>query len=159
MATREETRLANVQLATEVRSRRSALKRQLTNGEIHLDELLANPPDWAERMRLVHVLKALPRISRKTAERALAAAQASEFTTLDGLSDRQRLQLFEHFKSRMPAVWDLWNVMATPGNHEYPREGHRPTTEPREERSRSSAATDIAAGQPVAPRPGEDGTP
>lgn len=98
--------------ANEVRIQRAALKRELGLGEIHIADLLAEIPEWADSMRLLDVLKALPRMGRKNANRAMRVAQASELTTLERLSDRQEELLLEHFQRQHPGIWELWGVMA-----------------------------------------------
>lgn len=96
----------------ETRTRRAELKRRLTNGEVHVAELLDDPPGWAEGMRLSQILMALPRVRREKSRRAIRAVQATEYSTLGGLTQRQREQLLEYFRIRHPALWDLWGVMA-----------------------------------------------
>jgi hypothetical protein len=98
-----DQRLAALQTANEVRSRRSALKRDLKAGRQSAAVLLADPPDWLVSMKVVDLLIAVPRWGRGKASKALKLAGVSPQKTLAGLSDRQRDALIAALGSRSTA--------------------------------------------------------
>ena len=75
-------------LANEVRFRRADMKRGLTREQAAV--LLEQPPTWMATMRVIDVLIALPHWGRVKAGQALRAGEMSSFSTVGGISKRQR---------------------------------------------------------------------
>lgn len=90
-----DQRLQALAIANEVRSRRSALKRDLKAGRRSAVSLLADPPSWLETMKVIDLLIATPRWGRGKASNALKLAGVSPSKTLAGLSKRQRDALIQ----------------------------------------------------------------
>ena len=88
-----EQRLRALKQANEIRSARAQLKRDLASGRIELAQILARPPECAQRARVIDLLLLLPKIGPVKAERMLAQCRIAHSKTLAGLSDRQRVAL------------------------------------------------------------------
>lgn len=108
---RESQRQAALRRANEVTSRRHQLKEALAGGQVHIEDLLQSPPEWALRMAVADVLLACPRIWRVKAHRALVAAQADELVTVEALGPRRRELLLSYLHREHPGPWALWNAM------------------------------------------------
>lgn len=81
-----------------IRSRRARFKAQMKasrngGGKQSALDLLTEVPDWAETMRALDLLMAIPRVGRVKASRLLARVPASPSKTLGGMSERQRVAL------------------------------------------------------------------
>jgi transposase len=81
--------------ANEVRSRRAELKRELREGVVLLEEVLAAPADYLATAEVFDLLMAAPKIGPVRAARLLAAAGASQSKPVGRLSERQRRRLIE----------------------------------------------------------------
>jgi hypothetical protein len=88
-----DQRIQALQIANEVRSRRSALKRDLKAGRQSAVLLIADPPAWLQSMKVLDLLTAMPRVGRVKAARVLRATAVSPHKTVAGLSERQRGEL------------------------------------------------------------------
>lgn len=78
-----------------IRSRRARLKAQMHasqngGGKQQALELLTEVPDWAESMKALDLLLAIPKVGRVKANRLMNKVPASPSKTLGGLSERQR---------------------------------------------------------------------
>jgi hypothetical protein len=83
-----------------VRLNCAQLKRDIRSGVVSLVSVLESPPDYAQAMKVYHLLMALPRIGTTKAAKLLRhhTVNASPFTTLGGMSDRQRRELIVQFQ-------------------------------------------------------------
>jgi hypothetical protein len=90
-----ERRMLALGQANEVRSARAKLKQELRLGRVHLEEILATPPDYLTSAEVVGLLVAVPKIGPVRAARLLRTAGVSQSKTLGGLSHRQRSCLIE----------------------------------------------------------------
>lgn len=79
--------------ANEIRSRRAALKRDLTAGRKSIHELLLEPPEYVETAKVFDMLMAVPKYGRVKANKVLMQARISPSKTIGGLSVRQRTEL------------------------------------------------------------------
>lgn len=82
-------------IANDVRQRRAAFKVRLKVGDASASGMLADPPAWAETMKVYDLLLAVPRVGRVKVLKWLHAAEASPSKTLGGLSQRQRSALLQ----------------------------------------------------------------
>lgn len=87
-----EQRMSALKEANRIRFIRADLKRGLKAGTVSPAALL-DDPDCAT-MKLVDVLLALPKVGRVKANRVLVQCRVSPSKTLDGLTERQRNELF-----------------------------------------------------------------
>jgi hypothetical protein len=81
--------------ANEVRSRRAELKRELREGVVLLEEVLAAPADYLATAEVFDLLMAAPKIGPVRATRLLTVAGVSQSKTVGRLSERQRRRLIE----------------------------------------------------------------
>lgn len=93
-------RLAALEHANEVRSRRAQLKRDLRVGRCVVVELVAEPPAFTDSMKIMDLLLAAPKVGRVKAAKLLRLAGVSPSKTLAGLSPRQRAQLVALLEAR-----------------------------------------------------------
>ena len=84
-------RQAALRQATEIRSRRAQLKRDMKAGIVRdASPLVASPPEYLETMKIFDLLLALPKYGRVKVSKTLTRCQISPSKTLGGLSPRQR---------------------------------------------------------------------
>lgn len=76
-----------------VRTRRKTLKRDVKAGKLSAKVVLANPPEYAETMKVIDLLLSIPKIGQVKADKVLRQARISPSKTLGGLSERQRNEL------------------------------------------------------------------
>jgi hypothetical protein len=95
-----EQRLAALERANDVRLRRAQLKRDMKAGRKHASQIIAEPPEWAETMRIVDLLLAVPRWGRTTVGGALKCVEVAPGKHLGGLSPRQRRELLRWLHGR-----------------------------------------------------------
>ncbi len=88
-----EQRMAALQVANDVRSRRAKLKRDAKAGRVNLLDVLTEPPEFVHSMRAFDLLLAMPKVGRVKANKALMMLRVSPSRTVGGLSDRQRREL------------------------------------------------------------------
>jgi hypothetical protein len=79
--------------ANEVRRARAKLKRELRQGKVRLEEILADQPGYLATAEVAELLVAVPKIGPVKAARLLTTAGISQSKTVGGLSDRQRAHL------------------------------------------------------------------
>lgn len=85
-----QQRRAALRLANETRSRRAQLKRDLKAGRARLVDLLADPPEYLETMKVGDLLISTPKWGQVKARKALRACEISPSRTVGGVSPRQR---------------------------------------------------------------------
>jgi len=79
--------------ANDIRVRRAQLKRALKSGEVGIDEILRDPPEYVETAKVFDMLMAVPKFGRVKAARFLNQCRISQSKTVGGLSERQRAEL------------------------------------------------------------------
>ena len=84
--------------ANTVRERRSRLKRDIKAGRCEVHQLLDEPPEYIETMKVVDLLLAMPHIGRVKADHALGLCKISAAKTVRGLSRRERRELLRHLR-------------------------------------------------------------
>ena len=88
-----EQRLLALAEANRIRSARSQLKRDLKARRIKVSAPLAEPPEFADSMKIITLLLATPKVGRVKANKWLHQVRISPSKTLGGLSPRQRDEL------------------------------------------------------------------
>lgn len=81
-----------------IRTRRANLKRDLKAGRKSIVEILVDPPDYTETMKLFDLLLATPKYGRVKVNRALFECRISVSKTVGGLSLRQRSDIIYRLK-------------------------------------------------------------
>jgi hypothetical protein len=79
--------------ANQIRSERAQLKRDLKAGRADTADLLLEPPEWLESMKLFDLLLATPKYGRVKVNTALKKCGISASKTIGGLSVRQRAEI------------------------------------------------------------------
>ena len=104
---RSAQRLEALRKANEIRVRRAQLKKELATGDVHIEEILARPPDCAKTERVAVLLLAVPKYGRVRVTRLLTRARISDSKRLGGISDRQRAELIaiSDAEPARPALW------------------------------------------------------
>lgn len=86
-------RLDALTIANDVRTRRAQLKRDLHAGRARPEQIISDPPDWADTMKVFDVLLAVPKYGRVKTNKLLNTCRVSPSKTLGGISDRQRREI------------------------------------------------------------------
>jgi len=85
--------------ANEIRIKRAQLKRDLKAGRLRIHDVIAEPPEEVLTAKVYDVLMAVPRLGRVKSTRLLTQCRISQSKTVGGLSDRQRGELLDLFRS------------------------------------------------------------
>lgn len=83
--------------ANEIRIGRARLKRELASGRVRIEDVIAQPPEFAKTAKVYDLLLALPKIGSVKAARSLTRCRIAPSKTLAGLTDRQRHELIGLF--------------------------------------------------------------
>lgn len=83
-------RMEALDRANWIRSRRKLLKLDLAAGRVSVLDLLDDPPEYAETMKLYDLLLAVPKLGRVKVNKVLSQCRISPSKTLGGASERQR---------------------------------------------------------------------
>ena len=79
--------------ANEIRTKRAQLKRDLKARRKRAHDLLLEPPEWMETMKIFDLLLACPKYGRVKANKLLKECKISPSRTIGGLSQRQRSEV------------------------------------------------------------------
>lgn len=79
--------------ANEVRTYRAGLKEDLKMKEVDILDLLMNPPEILQTMKVFDLLLATPSRGRAKVNKLLSQCRISSSKTIGGLSPRQRTEL------------------------------------------------------------------
>jgi hypothetical protein len=93
-----DQRMDALRRANDVRVRRAQLKKDLKDGRVRIQAILADPPEYVETAKVIDILMAVPKFGRVKAARFLNACRISQSKTVGGLSDRQRAELIDLFR-------------------------------------------------------------
>jgi hypothetical protein len=88
-----DQRMEALKRANDIRVRRAKLKRDLKLGQVRIDSILQDPPDFVATAKVFDMLMAVPKFGRVKATRFLNQARISQSKTVGGLSERQRSEL------------------------------------------------------------------
>ncbi len=86
-------RMAALERANHIRTRRAELKRELKAGRQSIHELLLEPPAWLETAKVFDMLLSVPKYGRVKTNKILGQCRISPSKTFGGLSERQRSEL------------------------------------------------------------------
>jgi hypothetical protein len=79
-----------LQRANVVRARRAVLKKDLKAGRVQLVDLVRQPPEFIDTMKLFDLILATPKYGRVKVNKVLTQCRCSPSKTVGGLSERQR---------------------------------------------------------------------
>lgn len=88
-----QQRLDALQNANAIRSRRAQLKKDLKAGRRAVADVLFEPPEWLDTMKVGDLLRAVPKYGSVKVNKTLKQVQISPSKTVGGLSARQRAEL------------------------------------------------------------------
>ena len=88
-----DPRMEALKRANDIRVRRARLKKDLKDGHVRIEEILASPPEYVETAKVFDILMAVPKFGRVKAARFLNQCRISQSKTVGGLSERQRAEL------------------------------------------------------------------
>lgn len=86
-------RMAALKHANEIRSRRAQWKRDVKAGRVLLSDMILDPPEWADTMKVFDAMVAAPKYGRVKVNKILQMTRCSPSKTLGGLSIRQRTEI------------------------------------------------------------------
>lgn len=94
----DEQRMKSLKYANEIRTGRAQLKRDLKAGRRSIHDLLLEPPDWLETMKIFDLLLAVPKYGRVKVNEILKKCRMSPSKTVGGMSQRQRTELVSRLR-------------------------------------------------------------
>jgi hypothetical protein len=93
-----EQRLEALRRANDIRSQRARLKKDLKQGYMKIDDILADPPEFIKTAKVVDILLAVPNCGKVKSTKVLNHCRISPNKTVGGLSERQRRELVTFFR-------------------------------------------------------------
>lgn len=88
--------------ANAIRTQRAELKRNLKAGRSNPVDIISDPPEWAESMKIIDLLLAVPKFGQGKVGKLLRRCRVSPSKTLGGLSTRQRDEIVTTLGSMTP---------------------------------------------------------
>lgn len=82
-----------LKVANNVRTKRAHLKRDLKAGRESIHDLLLEPPEWIETMKVFDLILATPKYGRVKVNTILTRCRMSPSKTVGGMSQRQRTEV------------------------------------------------------------------
>ena len=92
-----DQRMEALKRANDIRVRRAQLKKDLKSGEMSIEQILRDPPEFVSTAKVFDMLLAVPKFGRVKAARMLNQCRISQSKTIGGLSGRQRQELIALF--------------------------------------------------------------
>jgi hypothetical protein len=91
-------RMAALERANEIRTKRARLKRELRRGRVNPQGLLLSPPDYILTAKVSDLLLAVPKYGKVKVNKILSQCRISPSKTIGGLSARQRAELVSYLR-------------------------------------------------------------
>lgn len=85
-----QQRMDALESANEIRTYRANLKKDIKAQRVSIVDLLLNPPDEIETMKIFDLLLVVPKMGRVKANKVLLQCRISPSKTIGGMSERQR---------------------------------------------------------------------
>lgn len=92
-----DQRMEALKRANDIRVRRAKLKKDLKDGDVQIESILHDPPEYVSTAKVFDMLMAVPKFGRVKAARLLNHCRISQSKTVGGLSERQRAELIGLF--------------------------------------------------------------
>lgn len=86
-------RMEALQRGNEVRTKRAKLKLDLKHGKVSIHDLLLEPPQYIDTMKLFDLMLSVPKYGRVKVNKVLQLCRISPSKTIGGLSPRQRTEV------------------------------------------------------------------
>lgn len=86
-------RMDALQKANDIRTKRAQLKRDLKGGRIKIHDLLLEPPEYVDTMKVFDAMLATPKYGRVKVQKILVQCRISPSKTIGGMSPRQRTEI------------------------------------------------------------------
>lgn len=93
-----DQRMEALKRANDIRVKRAKLKKDLKEGQVGIEQILRNPPEYVSTAKVFDILMAVPKFGRVKAARFLNQCRISQAKTVGGLSERQRAELVGLFR-------------------------------------------------------------
>lgn len=93
-------RAQSLRLANMVRVARARMKEQLRAGTVDAVDLIVQPPDFLQSMKVGKFLVSIPKMGPTKARMLMLRVRIAEGKTVGGLSERQRVELATLLRSR-----------------------------------------------------------
>ena len=95
----QQERANALQKAQQMRSKRTALRQQIKNGEVTVEQVLQDlDNEVVSKMRVKYLLESLPQIGKITAVKIMEEVGIDEARRIQGLGTRQMKDLLERLK-------------------------------------------------------------
>ena len=92
-----DQRMEALKRANDIRVQRARLKKDLKEGQVQIEAILLDPPDYVSTAKVFDMLMAVPKFGRVKAARLLNQCRISQSKTVGGMSERQRTELVSLF--------------------------------------------------------------
>jgi hypothetical protein len=99
----EQQRLAALEKANRVRTIRAQLKKDLKAGRVNVIDILEQPTDDVDTMKVFDLLFAVPKFGRVKVNKLLVQCRISPSKTVGGMSQRQRTEIVDLLLGRRRA--------------------------------------------------------
>jgi hypothetical protein len=86
-------RMDALEEANRIRTKRAQLKRDLKAKRKMIHDILLEPPEWVETMKVFDLMLACPKYGRVKVNKILQACRISPSKTVGGMSQRQRTEV------------------------------------------------------------------
>ena len=94
-----QQRLEALQRANLIRTQRAQLKDSLKNGEVSINDVLREPPEFLYTAKVFDILMAVPKFGLVRANKVMEHCRVSPSKTVVGLTPRQRRELLDQLKA------------------------------------------------------------
>jgi hypothetical protein len=91
-------RMAALERANQIRTKRARLKRELRTGKANPQALLLSPPEYVLTAKVSDLLLAVPKYGKVKVNKILTQCRISPSKTIGGLSARQRAELVSYLR-------------------------------------------------------------
>ena len=92
-----DQRMEALKRANDIRVKRAKLKKDLKDGQVSIEAIIRDPPEYVSTAKVFDMLMAVPKFGRVKAARFLNQCRISQSKTVGGLSERQRAELIGLF--------------------------------------------------------------
>lgn len=84
--------------ANEIRNGRAQVKRDLKAGRVQVVNLLLEPPEWMENMKIFDLILACPKYGKIKVDKLLRLSHVSPSKPIGDMSERQRMEVVSRLR-------------------------------------------------------------